>query len=105
MNVVVLHAATEEARTASVWYDEQEAGVGAKFLSEYYSILENIEQVPDRYPLAETADARFGIHSARMDRFSYAVYYEILTDHVLVLAVSHGAQRPNYWIRRRKHNS
>ena len=105
MNVVVLYAATEETRTASVWYDEQESGVGAEFLSEYYSMLENIEQNPERYPLAETADARFGIHSARMQRFPYAVYYEIRADHALVLAVSHGAQRPNYWIRRRKHNS
>ena len=104
MNVVVLDEATEEARAAALWYDEQELGVGAAFLSEYRSMLENIEQNPERYPFAETADVRLGIRSARMSRFPYALHYEIRADHALVLAVSHGAQRPNYWLRRRTHN-
>ena len=104
MNVVVLREATEEARAAAVWYDERDQGVGAEFLGEYYSILENIEQNPERYPFAETADVRFGIRSARMHRFPYSLHYNTRADHVLVLAVSHGAQRPNYWMRRRKNN-
>lgn len=104
MNVVVLHVATEQARAAAVWYDEQEPGVGAELLSEYHSVLENIAQNPERYPFAETVDVRFGIRSTRMHRFPYAMYYEIRVDHVLVLAVSHGVQRPNYWFRCRKLN-
>ena len=57
MNVVVLAEATEEARAAAVWYDAQEPGVGADFLSEYRSALENIAQNPERYPFAEIGRA------------------------------------------------
>ena len=101
MKVVVLDEALAEAREAALWYDERAPGVGVDFLSEYHTILEAIEQDPERYPFAEMTDIRFGVRSARMSRFPYALNYETRADHVRVLAVSHAARRPNYWIRRR----
>jgi len=35
MNVIVLKDATDEAFAAACWYDEQERGIGAEFLSDY----------------------------------------------------------------------
>ena len=101
MNVVVLGETLAEAREVALWYGERESGVGTDFLSEYRTILEAIEQNPERYPFAEMTSVRFGVRNARMSRFPYALNYEIRADHVRVLAVSHAARRPNYWIRRR----
>lgn len=48
MNVIVLKDATDEALAAACWYDEQELGVGADFLSEYQSLLQKKHRTKPR---------------------------------------------------------
>ena len=38
-----------------------------------------------------------------MSRFPYAVYFELLTDRIHILAVAHQHRRPYYWRERRVH--
>ncbi len=89
-----------EARTELLeirrWYDRQRAGLGAEFRKEAERALGS---------LVQNADAFQGVHGevrrVRLHRFPYAVFFRILGDEVVVLAVMHGRRHPRRWQSRR----
>lgn len=55
--------------------------------------------------MRESAEAFARVHHeirrVRLRRFPYAIYYRILSDEIVVLAVMHGRRQPRRWQSRR----
>ena len=95
--------ATSEFRSAALWYDERQAGLGDSFVATVTELLARIESAPGAFPTWPGAiSARSVIRKATLSRFPYLIAFEHYPDHVLVLGVAHQKRRPLYWLRRAK---
>jgi toxin ParE1/3/4 len=68
------------------------AGLGKRFLSRLREVLERIEGMPEMYGVVWQ-----DVRAVRLRKFRYVVYYVVLSDHVDVLAILHGARDESDW--------
>ena len=97
----MLHVATHreaaaEAIGAALYYDRQVPGLGADFLTRYDSLITSIRTRPRVF-----REIRHGVRKARLMRFPYAIYFEVFSDYIHILAVAHQYRLPFYWAERR----
>jgi toxin ParE1/3/4 len=89
-----------EARTELLeirrWYDRQRPGLGAEFGDEADRALSTLAQNAVAFQRVHGEIRRIRLH-----RFPYAIFYRILGDEVVVLAVMHGRRHPRRWQTRR----
>jgi len=78
-----------------MWYEGQQAGLGAALAAEVRRVLGVIALKPDRYPVA----AR-DIREAPVARFPYCIYYRVRPGCIVVIAVFHTSRDPAEWQRR-----
>ncbi|MBC7818728.1 MAG: type II toxin-antitoxin system RelE/ParE family toxin [Planctomycetaceae bacterium] len=81
-------------------YLEQQAGLGAEFLNLVYTNLDAIEANPDSFPLWESNPLEIEIRRVVLQRFRYIVYFQMIRDEVIVLAVSHASRDYHNWLNR-----
>lgn len=79
-------------REAAVWYEQQETGLGQRFMGEIRPLLESISKTPLRFPVIEN-----GVHRLLLRRFPYAIYFLWENDTAIVIAVLHQHQDPETW--------
>lgn len=96
----VLKGAHAEVRQAMVSYDDQRAGLGEKFLRELRLAFGRIVANPARFGRAEQCPTADEVRQCRLNRFPYVVYFQLRSNDVLVVAVSHAKREPVYWIER-----
>ena len=101
MTVRILHEAENELFGAAAWYEDQEAGVGQRFLGTYETALGSIRERAESASHLEDVQSGRDIRRVRLRRFPYIVVYELFSEEVVILAVAHIRQRPAYWIGRR----
>lgn len=93
MNLPVI--LTPEARSdfdrAADWYEDQ-AGLGLRFTAHVRQALDRIGLMPEA-PRTLYRDVR----RAKVQRYSYYIYYRVQSDRVEVLAVLHGRRDPSVW--------
>jgi len=99
---VELHPeARAEFRSAAIWYDEQRPGLGDEFVAEVTAMLTRIAQASHAYPLwPNVKDTAVPIRRALVQRFPYAIAFEVHSNEIRVLAVAHAKRRPLYWVTR-----
>lgn len=86
--------ALEELEAAAVWYEDQRPGLGGEFAAEVERVLSAIAEQPLAFPRWERdATAR----RALLDRFTYAVFFDVEPRRVVILAIAHTSRRPGYW--------
>src|SRR5438093_2943716 len=91
------HPAAElDVLAATLWYDEQRAGLGSEFLEHLTSLLERIAEAPLQFPVIEGL-----IRRALLRRFPFGVYFVTIDEAVTVLAVLHLHRHPDTWKPRR----
>ena len=78
------------------WYDERRSGLGGAFAMAVSKAVAGIVEDPLTYPRVHGETRR-----ALVKRFPYAVYFRVLPDELVVLAVMHGRRHPRYWQSRR----
>ncbi|MDC0743369.1 type II toxin-antitoxin system RelE/ParE family toxin [Polyangium mundeleinium] len=98
---VELHSeARNDLRAAALWYDEQHPGLGDEFVGAVARVIERIGAAPASFPIwPGTEGGPSIIRRALVDRFPYAVGFEVHPEHVLVLAIPHTRRRPLEWLR------
>ena len=96
LRVATHREAAAEVIAAALNYEDQVPGLGADFLLRYDSLVGEIRARPRRF----RAVGR-GVRKARLSRFPYAIYFELFTDRIHILAVAHQHRRPEYWLERR----
>ncbi|MDD4912993.1 MAG: type II toxin-antitoxin system RelE/ParE family toxin [Sideroxydans sp.] len=95
MRIRFAEAAHDELNEACEWFDQQQAGLGARFKREVREAALLIAKAPLLFPV-ELEDVRRYV----MNRFSYTLRYVVRGEEIWILAVSHQHRRPDYWVDR-----
>lgn len=99
MKPVIVHPpALAELSEAVVWYEAHDSRVALDLLVEVDAILIRISESPAQFPVWQ--DNRRFRKAVLPATFPFIIFYRELDDHVEVLAVSHGAREPGYWLPR-----
>jgi plasmid stabilization system protein ParE len=87
-------AAAREAKAARRWYqiDQDAPEAARRFQAALQRALSQIVKAPERWPVL--AD---DLHKRPLRGFPYRVVYQQRSDHVLIVAVMHERQQPQYW--------
>ena len=93
-----LSIAQREFVEAIEWYQARGARLAAEFVDEYERALHEIQRRPQQFARAEVAQSSRDIRQVLMRRFPYIVYFELTVDEAVILAVSHAAREPGYWL-------
>ena len=80
---------------AAAWYELQRKRLGHDFLDEVSGVFHQIEDNPYLYPVVYRNTRR-----AVMNRFPFAVYYQLKEETAIVIAVMHGSRHPARWRKR-----
>ena len=88
--------AESEVLDARGWYEEQRPGLGRTFAAAVDKALASIVQNPLAYPRVHDETRRTVVQ-----RFPYAIYFRVMSDELVVLAVMHGRRLPRRWQSRR----
>jgi toxin ParE1/3/4 len=90
---VQFHPGAEQELTAAVdWYAQRGLGLGVAFMNEVHAAIGRALSLPMAWPQVGK-DVRRVLTS----RFPYGVLYVVRGETLLVLAVMHTRQQPDYW--------
>jgi len=95
MIITFLRIAKAELDDGFAWYEEQAVGLGYDFLDEVDRALRLIGTFPLLHPSVGGKTRR-----CLINRFPYAVYYGLVDNRIIVVAVAHLKKQPDYWIDR-----
>lgn len=96
MQIIFLSAAQEELASAALYYEKEQAGLGADFTQEVNDYIRMIAEAPERVRLRSG-----GYRRVNLKRFPYYIAYTPENDCVVVLAIAHSARKPEYWVEER----
>lgn len=88
-------AARDELRHAVDFYENERAGLGAKFAAEVRAMIEFVLRQPKTGSPAEA-----GTRRKILPRFPYSVIYVDDESCLTVVAVMHHRRKPGYWLDR-----
>ena len=80
---------------AVTWYEQQQFGLGSRFLDVLDHILKRIRDTPLQFPSISGEVRRALLHT-----FPYAVYFRETEQAVVILAVLHLRRDPRIWLGR-----
>jgi len=84
--------AEAEYDDAANWYEARRRGLGFRFIAAVRKTLDEISAQPERF-----AEVWPGVREAPVSRWPFCVYYQVHSDHVMVLAIFHTARDPSVW--------
>jgi plasmid stabilization system protein ParE len=85
-----------ELLEARDWYEVRQKGLGVEFSAAVDATVSNISEQPLVYPRVHNE-----IRRAILQRFPYAVFFQLLENEIVILAVTHGRRHPSTWQSRR----
>ncbi|MGH7266231.1 MAG: type II toxin-antitoxin system RelE/ParE family toxin [Candidatus Rokuibacteriota bacterium] len=88
--------AESELLDARSWYEERRPGLGRVFATAVDEAVAGVTEKPLAYPRVHGETRR-----ALVRRFPYAIYFRVLQDDLVVLAVMHGRRLARRWQSRR----
>ena len=98
MNLRIHRLAVAEIDHEVDYYESCRVGLGAELEDEIDAVIDTIIQFPEAAPQwRNRPDRRLAI----LDRFPFAVPYQIKGEEIVILALAHTSRRPGYWSRRR----
>jgi plasmid stabilization system protein ParE len=90
---LVVHPQSDlDIQAVAVWYEDQRAGLGDRFLNELDLVFQRIDQNPRQFPLIEN-----NVRRALLGHFPYGVYFVGESGDIMVLAVLHLHREPDMW--------
>lgn len=92
MNLNFLQTADDEFAEAIAYYNLQSEGLGLEFAAEVKRALGRVLQYPTAWTPLSARTRR-----CRLNRFPYALLYQIRTDGILVVAVQNLHRHPDSW--------
>ena len=92
MNFRLTSAAEEEFRDASLFLFDESPQAALSFVDEITEAIEEIAEFPYRYAIYEE-----DIRVRRTTVHPYSIFYQVITDHVLILSISHDSREEGYW--------
>ncbi|MEZ4294296.1 MAG: type II toxin-antitoxin system RelE/ParE family toxin [Polyangiaceae bacterium] len=97
MELKLRREAEQEIEEAYVWYEQEQAGRGRRFIDAVDSAFEHIREAPHTFPRwSHRGDVRYAV----VPSFPYKVIFRSEPDAVRVYAVAHDRRRASYWRKR-----
>ena len=90
--VVLRPEARAEFDDAFNWYEQRRPGLGVDFVAQIQEVFDRISTTPERY-----GQIFHDIRRVVVQRFPYAVFYQVEPQRVVVLAVFHSRRDPQIW--------
>lgn len=90
--LTIRREAEADISEAFQYYESCRPNLGSDFLLCIEGSLSRIQKNPEQYKVVYKQ-----IHRALVNRFPYGIYYTVLGDDVVVLAVLHARRNPEYW--------
>ena len=81
-----------DIQAAAVWYEDQQSGLGLRFLDELVVVFRRIVDNPRQFPCVDGH-----VHRALLRHFPYGVYFLAESDDMNVLADLHLHREPDMW--------
>lgn len=81
-----------DIQAAAVWYEDQQSGLGLRFLDELDVVFRRIVDNPRQFPPMDG-----NVHRALLRHFPYGVYFLVELEDIKVLAVLHLHREPDMW--------
>jgi len=95
MKVRFLAPAEIEMLEASAYYEMQVHNLGVNYLDIIEEAITEISENPKTWPVVGQ-----GIRRRLVRRFPFSILYIIDDNTIIIVAVMHQKQKPNYWIDR-----
>lgn len=74
------------------YYNAHRPGLGEEFRDEVWNTVQRIETFPEAWhPLSDS------IRRCQTNRFAYGIIYAVSDEEILIIAVAHNRQAPEYW--------
>jgi plasmid stabilization system protein ParE len=89
--------AEEDLAEAIDYYDRQRVGLGDEFVRELWKAIQRVRDWPNAWTKLSEHTRR-----CRLNRFPYAVLYQVRDDQVLIIAIMHLHRQPNSWRNRER---
>jgi toxin ParE1/3/4 len=84
--------ASEEYFASVAFYEDEQSGLGWKFVQAVEAGIQNVMEQPDRW---RTFDGR--LRRVLVETFPFHLIYGIRDGEVVFLAVAHCSRMPGYW--------
>ena len=81
-----------ELNQAAEFYQTKESNLGLEFLEDVYSAITRILEFPNSFPKFTTNTRR-----CLVNRFPFAIIYQIRDNEIFILAITHLSRKPGYW--------
>ena len=85
-------AALSELREATLYYEQQEKGLGVKFLDEIDATVDRVQRFPHAWHPVSARSRRCRTH-----RFPFGLLYQVRSDEILITAVMDLRRDPQRW--------
>ncbi|MFM9966588.1 MAG: type II toxin-antitoxin system RelE/ParE family toxin [Planctomycetaceae bacterium] len=85
----------EDVDSAYAWYEDQQSGLGERFLVAVADIVEKIQKHPRQF-----GRVRGEVRAGLIRDFPYVVYFRLEEARIVVIAVLHGRRDPQVWMKR-----
>lgn len=93
--LIILPDAESDILDSALWYERQQAGLGARFKTELDWLLRRIADAPRQFPKIDN-EVRRGL----LRHFPYGIYFLEEPSAITVIAVLHLSRHPDTWRRR-----
>ena len=90
--VILSPAADREFEAAAEWYENQQAGLGTRFVNQVQDTLDRIGHDPELHAVVYK-----DLRRALVIKSPYNIFYRALADRVEVIAIVHGHRDPSVW--------
>ncbi len=100
MKVRVLAEAEAELRSAVLYYEERQVGLGKDLRDRVSQVIHAIAADPLLFPSYEGKQLARDFPRATVERFPYLLVYEVRDNEILIVAVAHSGRQPGYWDQR-----
>ena len=98
MRIRLHKGALADLDEATLWYEDQQIGLGGEFLAEVGRGLGLIAETPHVWPLWRRARRRQSpVRRFLLGQFPYGIAYQVIDESIVVLSVAAHKQRPRYW--------
>lgn len=92
MSIIFLKPAQAELDNAYLYYEDQSADLGEKFLNEIIQTLKRVQNNPSSWaPFSENT------RRCLTNKFPYAIIYQVRKSEILIVAITHLHRKPGYW--------
>lgn len=88
----IRRAAEADIQEAYEYYEECRQGLGQDFILCIEASLDKITKIPNHYPVIHR-----NIHRILVKRFPFGIFFIVIENTIIVLAVMHGSRSPQRW--------